>query len=82
VVNRRSVRINCRRCLSAAVSILSIELQRTYAMVTVDALEDAAVLDAGVRVMSHSCYCSLLPPKSLGTVVTNGFQDLHQGAAS
>lgn len=50
--------IDGRRRLGTAVPVLSVELQRTYAMVTVDALEYAAVFDAGIGVMSHSFYCS------------------------
>lgn len=53
-MNRCSMQINRGRCLSAAVSIFPIELQRAYAMVTVDALEDAAILDASICVMSHT----------------------------
>jgi hypothetical protein len=48
------MQINRGRGLGAAVSIFPIELQRAYAMVTVDALEDAAILDASICVMSHS----------------------------
>jgi hypothetical protein len=45
--------IDCRRCLGAAIAIFPVELERTHAMVTVNALEDAAVFDAGIGVMSH-----------------------------
>jgi hypothetical protein len=41
-------------CLRAAIAVFSVELQCAYAMVTMYALKDAAVLDAGIGVMSHS----------------------------
>ena len=50
--------IDGRRCLGAAVAVFSVELQRAYPMLTVDALENAAILDARVSVMSHSLNCS------------------------
>ncbi len=59
------------RCgLGAAVAVFSVELQRTYTMVTVYALEDAAVFDAGVGVMSHDFYSSLIFGNYRRTMVT------------
>jgi hypothetical protein len=58
------------RCLGAAVAVFSLELKRAHAVVAVDALEDAAVLDAGIGVMSHSYYCSPLSQEFTGTLVT------------
>jgi hypothetical protein len=63
--------IDCRCCLGAAVSIFPLELQRAHPMVTVDALENAAVLDACVGVMSHGFHCSLLFGIFRGTLVTS-----------
>jgi hypothetical protein len=70
--------IDGRGCLGPAVSILPLELKRAHPMVTVNALEDAAVLDAGVGVMSHDPYCSSLSRKFRGTLVTNRTSRLHQ----
>jgi hypothetical protein len=71
VMNAGCVLIDRRRRLSSAVAVFAVELQRAHPVITVNALEDAAVLDARVGVMSHSGYCSLSSRGSCGTEVTN-----------
>jgi hypothetical protein len=70
VMNGGGVLIDGGCGLGAAVSILSLELQRAHPMVAVDALKYASVFNARVGVMSHVFYCSLLFEKSSGTLVT------------
>jgi len=70
VMNAGGVLIDRRRRLGSAVAVFAVELQRAHPMVTVNALENAAVLDARVGVMSHSGYCSLSSQISCGTEVT------------
>jgi hypothetical protein len=76
-----SVLINCGCCLGAAIAVFPVELQRADAMVTVNALEDAAVLDAGIGVMSHSFHSSLISRNPVRTMVTAFFPSigLHSG---
>jgi hypothetical protein len=78
VMDRGCVLIDGGGSLGAAVSIFPVELERAHAMVAVDALEDAAVLDTSVGVMSHVLYCSLLSRKFRGTLVTNRISSLDQ----
>jgi hypothetical protein len=75
------MQIDGGRSLGAAIAMFSLELQRADPMVTVDALEDAAVLDTCVRVMSHSCYCSPLSRKFRGTLVTKWTFSFVHGTA-
>jgi hypothetical protein len=81
VVHGRSMLVDCGRCLSAAIAVFSLKLQRAHAMIAVDALENAAVLDTCVGVMSHSCYCSPLFGSFRGTMVTSGLRHSLLGAA-
>ncbi len=57
-------------CLGAAIAVFSVELQGAYAMVAMYALKDAAVLDAGIGVMSHGFYSSLISGNPRHTMVT------------
>jgi hypothetical protein len=84
VVDGRRVLIDGRCGLGAAVPIFPMELERAHAMVAVDALENAAVLDACIGVMSHDFHCSLLSRKFRGTLVTkrNARGGPYQGMAS
>jgi hypothetical protein len=81
MVHGCSMQIDGGRSLGAAIAMFSLELQRADPMVTVDALEDAAVLDTCVRVMSHSCYCSPLFGSFRGTMVTSGLGHSLLGTA-
>jgi hypothetical protein len=51
--------INRGRGLGAAIAVFSVELQCAYPVVTMNALEDAAVLDACICVMSHNAIVAL-----------------------
>jgi hypothetical protein len=79
MVNGCGMQIDCRRCLGAAIPIFPLELQRAHPMIAVDALENAAVLDARVGVMSHGPYCSLLSGKFRGTLVTSRTSSFYKG---
>jgi hypothetical protein len=67
------VLIDGRRGLGAAVPIFPMELERAHAMVAMDALEDAAVFNTSVCVMSHNHYCSALLGTFRRTMVTAPF---------
>jgi hypothetical protein len=81
VMHGRGMLVNRCRRLSAAIAVFSLKLQRAHAMIAVNALEDAAVLDTGIGVMSHSCYCSPLFGSFRGTMVTSGLGHSLLGTA-
>ena len=59
-----SVQIDCRRCLRAKVSSLSVEIQRGDVVFTAYAYEHDAVLNPFGCVVSHTFDCSPCSPKN------------------
>src|SRR5437870_13548588 len=59
-----SVQIDCRRCLRAKVSSLSVEIQRGDVVFTAYAYEHGAVLNPFGCVVSHTLDCSPCSPKN------------------
>src|SRR5438552_4155563 len=59
-----SVQIDCRRCLRAKVSSLSVEIQRGDVVFTAYAYEHGAVLHPFGCVVSHTFDCSPCSPRS------------------
>src|SRR5689334_19041415 len=63
-----SVQIDCRRCLRAKVSSLSVEIQRGDVVFTAYACEHGAVLNPFGCVVSHTLDCSPCSPKNNGAL--------------
>src|SRR5207245_10961800 len=59
-----SVQIDCRRCLRAKVSSLSVEIQRGDVVFTAYAYEHGAVLNPFGCVVSHTLDCSPCFPRN------------------
>src|SRR5436190_19899675 len=59
-----SVQIDCRRCLRAKVSSLSVEIQRGDVVFTAYAYKHGAVLNPFGCVVSHTLDCSPCSPKN------------------
>src|SRR5207253_9884206 len=63
-----SVQIDCRRCLRAKVSSLSVEIQRGDVVFTAYAYEHGAVLNPFGCVVSHTLDCSPCFPRNIAAL--------------